>query len=222
MDILFRPITIWTGKRTDSWRQEKMPGVRSVAAVLDELAKEGRLLYVDRVIVETFHRERDIRKDGLLRADASLPSSVGVVVYVEKSRTETLRFACDQYQSYRDSGGNMHYGWVDNLRAVTLTMESLRGVDRWGVAKNKEQYKGWLQLPTPPPSNPAEDAARVLLKAGGYDLTTANIAAVVTNPVTARTVWAAAVKNTHSDTGGNDRDFMTVQSAWNVIVRGNR
>lgn len=48
----------------------------------------------------------------------------------------SLRFPCDTYIS-----------WEDNLRAIVLTLERLRAIDRYGVTQHAEQYKGWNALP---------------------------------------------------------------------------
>ena len=36
--------------------------------------------------------------------------------------------------------------WHANLRGIVLSMEALRGVDRWGATKRKQQYAGFQKL----------------------------------------------------------------------------
>jgi hypothetical protein len=47
----------------------------------------------------------------------------------------SLRYAMDAYETYDE-----------NLRAIALTLQALRAVERYGVAKGGEQYTGWLKL----------------------------------------------------------------------------
>ncbi len=79
--------------------------------------------------------ERDFRNDGLPRAHAR-PEHPGVILSVE-SRHGPLSYPCDRYRD-----------WTDNLRAIALSLEALRRVDRYGVTRNAEQYRGWAALPS--------------------------------------------------------------------------
>ena len=48
-----------------------------------------------------------------------------------------LQYATDTFTS-----------WQDNLRAIALSLEALRAVNRYGVSRHGEQYRGWRQLTT--------------------------------------------------------------------------
>lgn len=56
--------------------------------------------------------------------------------------------------------------WQDNLRAIALALEALRKVDRYGVTKHGEQYRGFLALETGGRSS-VDDAVAVLSVAAG-------------------------------------------------------
>lgn len=61
----------------------------------------------------------------------------GVAIYFQR-KGKSMVFACDR--------------WVkvgDNLHALKLTIEALRGIERWGSAEMMEQaYSGFAQLPS--------------------------------------------------------------------------
>lgn len=97
------------------------------------LARELRELRAKRVVLELDLSERDIRLDGWPRADAR-PASPAVVLSFE-SKHGPLRYATAEYSD-----------WQDNLRAIALSMEALRSVDRYGVSKRGEQYRGWRAI----------------------------------------------------------------------------
>lgn len=54
--------------------------------------------------------------------------------------------------SFKSKHGPLAYAtgefddWRDNLRAIALSLEALRAVDRYGVSKRGEQYRGWRQI----------------------------------------------------------------------------
>lgn len=75
----------------------------------------------------------DIRRDGMLRANARV-NFPGVVVSFE-SRFGPLSYATDAYDH-----------WQANIRAVALSLQALRAVDRYGVSRSGEQYVGWRAI----------------------------------------------------------------------------
>lgn len=78
--------------------------------------------------------DSEIRLDGLPRATAK-PASPMVIVSFE-SRHGPLRYMTDVFLD-----------WKANLRAIALGLEALRKVDRYGITKRGEQYRGWAALP---------------------------------------------------------------------------
>jgi hypothetical protein len=106
----------------------------------------------------------------------------------------------------------------DNLRAIALSLEALRAVDRYGVTKRGEQYKGFAQLPAPeaaPASMDVETAARVL---AGH---TFNIpaAAILRDRADYEQALRCAQRAAHPDAGGNHEAFVRVQQARGVLER---
>jgi hypothetical protein len=127
----------------------------------------------------------DIRQDGMLRARASV-GFPGVVVSFE-SRYGPLSYATDEYDS-----------WQANVRAIALSLQALRAVDRYGVSKWGEQYAGWRAIEsgrTAAVFASADEAERWLQQYGaGLPL---------------RSMLRVAAKVCHPDANGGDR------TAWN-------
>ena len=110
------------------------------------LARELRHLEAKRVVVELAVTEQDLRLDGMPRANARLYNDAVRISFDSKwgpLRYETGEFATG---AYWQNGGRP--GWQSNVRAIALSMEALRKVDRYGVSKRGEQYRGWRALPT--------------------------------------------------------------------------
>lgn len=170
MDVRFRPLGDWPQPET---KGRKNPQFRSTwSQTLTLLDAELRHLGAKNVVVEVAMTARDIRLDGWPRADARA-SFPGVIVSFD-SRFGPLRYLTDTFENggYWVPGGlgrpgRMEYvpGWQNNLRAIALSMEALRAVDRYGVSKRGEQYVGWGQLPPGRPMHAAmtvEEAFRHL------------------------------------------------------------
>jgi hypothetical protein len=129
-----RPL-VWTDKNTDPRR----PGYIFRAS----FTQTRELLFAELVHLEARFpvalqidiAEGDIRLDGLPRANARFATHPGVAISFE-SRFGSLRYATDAYDD-----------WQANVRAIALSLQALRSVDRWGVSRRGEQYTGWKALP---------------------------------------------------------------------------
>ncbi len=121
-----------------SWRQV-------LHSLDDETAKIG---LAGPVIIEIGVQDYDIRQDrqGLL-SGAGRPYHPGAVVSFESKKHGPMRYATDAYDSQPGHGSASLLPWQANVRAVTLTLEALRGIARWGVASSGQQYAGWAALP---------------------------------------------------------------------------
>ncbi|HWU31023.1 MAG TPA: hypothetical protein VN041_18225 [Microbacterium sp.] len=73
------------------------------------------------------------RLDGRPYANAKAEHP-GIIFSID-SRHGHLSYPCDTFTT-----------WQDNLRAVALALEALRKVDRYGVTKRGEQYRGFLAI----------------------------------------------------------------------------
>ncbi len=103
---------------------------------LDDLERELRHLGGRNVILETAHDERDLGMDGRVRVSPRYAPRHPGVVLVFDSKWGPLRYFTDVYDD-----------WRANVRAVSLGLEYLRGVDRYGItSRGGEQYTGWAKL----------------------------------------------------------------------------
>jgi hypothetical protein len=176
----FRPIERWLGPSTPSRRYS--PFRASYSQTLALLDRELRALRASRVVIQLALEESDIRLDGLPRASAR-PKHPGVILAFHSDKHGMdLQYALDAYTK-----------WEDNLRAIALGLEALRKVDRYGVTKHGEQYRGWRQL------GPGNDGASLVER--GHVL------------IEKHGSITEALRATHPDHGGDPEDFIAVQAA---------
>lgn len=120
-----------------------------------DLARQIELLGGRDVIISS---NLPLRRDGLPYADASAGDDPGVAVYFNYKK-KPMCFACDRY---------VRVG--QNLRAITLTIEAIRGIERWAASDMMERaFKGFTAISEtageywrdvfeiPPDAKPSED-----------------------------------------------------------------
>lgn len=215
MDVRFRPLPAGPGLSTPSYKRKSLPGKQTYTQILDRLETELTHLRAQDAIIETGHRAEDIRLDGYPRSSARVPSHPGVVLYFDAKASRggklvgPLRFSLDAYST-----------WQDNLRALVLTLEALRAVDRYGATQTGEQYRGYAALPPPSEDERTakERAAHVLLYFSGESLSAENIAKLIISPDLAASVGKRALLRVHPDTGGRAEDFRSVQAARQILT----
>lgn len=131
-------------KRTDYSRRRDSKFELELGRARDELLRELKLLGAENVVLSS---NVPLRRDGLPYADTSEPKDPGVAVYFERrvgwdSATQrTIRkpfvIACDSYRKVK---------W--NFRAVGVTVEALRTIQRHGASEMLEQaFTGFAALP---------------------------------------------------------------------------
>jgi hypothetical protein len=98
----------------------------------DELLAEIGRLGGKNVILST---NIPLRNDGLPRADAREPEDPGVAVYFDYNK-KPMCFASDRYYYVRQ-----------NIRAIALTIDALRGIERWGASDMMERaFRGFTSI----------------------------------------------------------------------------
>lgn len=197
--VLFRPLAVWPHKATNAWSRSTWPSSRSltVSKALDHLRQQLRLLGCTRTsFIEVDLDEKHIRQDGQLRADAS-PRSPGCIVYATHPKLGGLRWACDQYKKLQD-----------NIRAISMTIQSLRAVDRYGCVRDAEQFRGFKALPARASQTLSLDAALSVLAKYGPPLD----AQTASKDAFARAVRSAQAA-THPDRHEQDR------ALWDEVER---
>lgn len=194
MQYEFRPIDEWPGEPTPHGKRQKSQFSAPWSKTIDLLDRELGFLKATSVVIQADVSANEIRLDGMLYAN-SRPRSPRVVLSFD-SKHGPLSYPCDRYTD-----------WQANVRAIALALEALRAVDRYGVTRRAEQYKGWEKLPAPATNGQA--AIKILAQFSGLPP-----ADVQRSPEAA---YRAAVSKTHPDTGGLADDFKAVQEAWEAL-----
>jgi hypothetical protein len=178
MNLTFRPLPVWPYPP-----QAKRPATFRVtySRTLQDLEREIGFLKGDEVIIGVVTSPTSIRLDGRMRADATV-TQPGVELSFEVPDGRRLVFHTDVHAGFVNS-------WQDNLRAITLGLEALRAVDRYGITSTAEQYAGFLQLESSAPS--ATRGKQLVDEAGGMK---------------------QALLENHPDHGGDPRRFADVQA----------
>lgn len=179
MIVTFKPLEDWPKPVTENRQRSRFDSLWS--QTLELLRHELQKLGAEAVVIRAAFRPQDIRQDGWPRANARTPDSPGVVIEWQTT-SGWSRMAADRYTH-----------WQDNIRAVALSLEALRAVERWGAVEG-EQYEG-LRLELEGPG--AENAAQKLIDSYGG--------------------LSAALKATHPDRGGDPVEFNRVMEAKRVL-----
>lgn len=199
-EITFRPLHRWPREETGHRKPSRFRARWS--DTIELLKRELRLLRARNVVIQLDLREEDIRLDGLPRANAR-PSTPRVILSCE-TPDGPLSFPCDTWND-----------WQDNVRAIALTLEHLRAVDRYGVTKHREQYTGWRALPGAGASSvasSAEWAAQFIASASGKE-----VWGILDDPDYAADAYRLAAKRLHPDAGGSTEAFQRLQEAKRIL-----
>lgn len=95
-------------------------------------------------------------------------------------------------------------------------LEALRTVDRYGVTKRAEQYKGWKALTFRGDDYFAnEQEAAVFL--AGQDAQSGSAAQLLANFDAAKSAYKRRSAASHPDAGGSAEVFKRVTAAWEMI-----
>jgi hypothetical protein len=198
IDATLRPLGVWPGPVTAE--RKPSPFRASWRDTVKLLDRELWHLDAQDLVLQLDYQERDIRKDGMPRADARM-GGPGVIISFQ-SKHGPLRYPCDAFTD-----------WRDNVRAIALALEALRRVDRYGITRRAEQYAGWKALPSS--TQPVMTTAQAAAWIGG--LTAVQPRAILDSPQLARETVRMAASRTHPDAGGDASDFARVQEAKRVL-----
>lgn len=197
----------WTGKHRTS------PFQAEWRTTLDLLGRELTYLRATNVVLELDVSTGDVRLDGKLRAGVT-PYSPGVRLVFDTMKHGQLVYATDAFDAW-----GQHTGWKANLRAVALTMEQQRRIERYGVSAGR-QYVGHKALPSGATPIPApmtvEDAAAVVAAAARYDGLSTDL---VTDAAVARSAYRRAALAAHPDSGGDVGRWLRIQQARDLLTK---
>jgi hypothetical protein len=206
-----RSLTTWDGPRTPADRRRSRWAFKAGwDDTLDLLDRELQHLGAREVVLEADFREQDLRLDGMPRSNARQPVDPAVRIAFD-SKHGALVYAADTCAF-----------WQHNVRSIALGLEALRAVDRYGISRRAEQYRGYRQIgggPAVVPDAPLDAAAaqRIVRRAAApypaeFDQVGADL----------RPLFRYAKRNTHPDTRLSDVDitFDQLQRAIAVLEQG--
>lgn len=186
--------------RVGKWVDGKRVGAGPVplTTTLRELDREMRELGAKGAELLVAIPAERFRLDGRPYANA-VAEHPGIILSFEIPGVGHVSYPCDTFTT-----------WEDNLRAVTLALEALRKVDRYGVTKRGEQYRGFLALEATaaPAGFATADAALDWLITfttwAPYD---------PRESAPARAILREAQRRAHPDHGGDSTTFQRVSLA---------
>lgn len=190
-----QPIVEWPGVLAKSRSTSNFSS--TLSSTMDTLRRELRELRAKDVLMQIAIPREQFRLDGYPRSTAK-PEHPGIILTLD-SQHGPLSYPCDTFAT-----------WQENLRAIALALEALRKVDRYGVTKRGEQYRGFLAIEgaTAMPSSWASaDEARAFLAK------LINDAGWTTAPGDTRLQLSQAKRLTHPDMGGDAETFQRVTLA---------
>lgn len=164
---------------------------RAQAELLDQL----RLMGARYPIIST---NVELRRDGLPYTSgpaARSPSDPGVAVYFQR-RGKQMTFACDRW----DRVG-------DNIRAISKTIEAMRGIERWGASDMMERAFAAFEALPPPGAAVQASCWDILGIEQGADIHAIKAA------------WRKRMKTAHPDQGGTRDEYEQVQTAYEQAIR---
>ena len=178
--------------------------------IRDHLLNECGLLGAGLVVVELVVDPDGVRKDGGIRANARV-FHPGVKVSFT-SEHGPLAYATDAYE--KQWSGALP-GWQANLRAIGLGLESLRAVDRYGITRSGEQYRGWTAIAAQPAEKTltADEAVQLL-----SPYWTGPSADLRRSETAVKAAFRDAARTHHPDAGGNADAFRLISAARDLLM----
>ncbi len=104
-------------------------------ATLKLLRKELKFLEAKNVVLQIAVPAESITINGRMKENRNAPSHPGVIMSFD-SKYGPLAYPADRFKT-----------WQANVRAIAVSLENLRRVDRYGVTQTGEQYSGFKQIP---------------------------------------------------------------------------
>lgn len=215
LDIKIKPIVTWPGKenrypKNSTFRKTYKTTVKELEYELDKAS-----FVAGSCVIEMWVDQREIRKDGQLRADARVQKP-GIIFRFSRytgrvfnrpdgsrrRETQDVSYPCDAFTD-----------WQDNLRAIALSMESLRRVERYGVFKYDEIINR-LALPSAEGrTSTKEDAAAFIAQHSGF-----NMQDIIADPDARAAAYKKAAIALHPDRGGDNESFLKLQEHLKTLL----
>lgn len=207
MSFTYRPL-VWTGPRTPA-DQRRSIFKAGWSDTIDKLDTEIYYLSGSELVLEADFREQDLRIDGLPRANARQPEFPGIKISFNTPRLGRLEYATDT-----------HTFWQHNVRAIALSLEALRAVDRYGTTSGRQQYTGFKAIGSAPSSLDSRRQAATFIAEHSAAVGTSisrEADTILAAPDMAITAARRAAKRLHPDAGGSAELFRQLQEAKAVL-----
>ena len=121
--------------KTNSQERARFKSTSGFGVIRDRLLHELSLMGAREVILST---NIPVRNDGLPYAKYAEPWDSGVAVYFKQDGKDAV-LACDKWKRVQH-----------NVHALALTVEAMRGLDRWGASEILARvFTGFAALPAP-------------------------------------------------------------------------
>lgn len=219
--MTLRPIHQWPGELTKSRRASAFSA--KLSDTLELLRRELRMLepnsrYYPKTVLQIAMEEKDFRNDGMPRAQAKAAHpGVILTIYPNTKGEAELTFPCDTFLT-----------WQDNLRAIALTLEALRKINRYGVSQSGQQYRGWRAIGSGSESTVPADMGPLFAAEFLWGLAEPNstndplrgfpLDRMRADNEVAKRIYRAARKNSHPDrNNGNSDNFLRAETAAKVL-----
>jgi hypothetical protein len=211
VNILIRPLSRETQERVPQGiRRESAQFKSTEKQTMDllerEIASLGPVKDADPVLQVDVDTSALLLRGGL--RSSARPTTPTVALTVQTAKRGTLTFIASRYTRYED-----------NLRAIALTLEALRAVNRWGATESDEQYRGFEALPPASGFSTLEDAAWFIIDSAGWDHDDSiDPVMVLRMKPTMESAYRAASKRLHPDTdAGSDEGFKKLTAAREML-----
>ena len=203
----FKPLRSWPRPlRTEhEGDQFQATYTETLDKLRDELRRVGAEIGTILVVSETARAS----KDGPPMAGSRM-AYPGVVLRFVKGGSVEVEIATDKYAD-----------WKSNLRGIALSLEALRGINRWGCSEQDQQYLGFPALPPPDPDalDTAEAAARFVARLIDPKSEDDMSRLLLDSPAMFEIMFPQARKRVHPDgrNGEGHDDFIKVQKAGELL-----
>ena len=217
LNIKINPISHWTGEENKNPKPSSFRQTYSNTKKILEYELWKLRAIESSVALEMFIHKNQVRSDGALRADAK-PFKPGVILSFTRikkqfrnkitqeirTETQTLTYPCDAFDD-----------WQDNLRAIALSLEALRKVERYGVFKYEDIVQR-LALPS------AEGRVSTRKAAAEFIAQYSKLPAdkILIDAIMREKAYKQAATVLHPDSpnfNGNPENFIKLQEAKRVL-----
>lgn len=199
-----RPLAGWDKPRTGYPRRATFRA--GWEETLDLLKAEVIVLDGDVIACQIDIAEAQVRRDGMLRSTARVSGFQGVKVSFD-SRYGPLTYATDTFDF-----------WKDNVRAIALGLQALRAVDRYGITKSGEQYRGWNAISATPVEDTLTPESARLVFADALRVRQEMIDVELSTREGIAKTYRLAAKLHHPDVGGSESVMRLITKARDVLL----